>query len=176
MIGSATAGHFESTKTCSWKGAHIEDVLYYFEDSRIYNHADQCCSSIGRVRARAIQHPVLPRCAAHHTTGAVFLVACAFLPLSEVLVSSLENRFPVQRGDILPPAGIIVLGGATDENVEAARGQVTLTDAGERLITGAITGAEARKKTSASENASDRLLIAPCCLRSGGSGPWKPAN
>ena len=110
------------------------------------------------------------------TTGAVFLVACAFLPLSGVLVSSLENRFPVQRGDILPPAGIIVLGGATDENVEAARGQVTLTDAGERLITGAITGAEARKKKSASENASDRLLIAPCCLRSRGSGPWKPAN
>jgi uncharacterized SAM-binding protein YcdF (DUF218 family) len=33
--------------------------------------------------------------------------------------------------------GIIVLGGSTDELIEDARGQVTLTDAGERLTTGA---------------------------------------
>jgi len=71
------------------------------------------------------------------TIGAVFLFALAFLPLSAIFVAPLENRFPLPRGDIASPAGIIVLGGATDEYIEDARGQVTLTDAGERLTTGA---------------------------------------
>ena len=71
------------------------------------------------------------------TIAAIFLFALAFLPLSAIFVAPLENRFPLPRGDIASPAGIIVLGGATDEYIEDARGQVTLTDAGERLTTGA---------------------------------------
>jgi uncharacterized SAM-binding protein YcdF (DUF218 family) len=71
------------------------------------------------------------------TAGAILLVALAFLPLAAILIAPLENRFPLPRGDIPAPAGIIVLGGSTDEHIEAARGQVTLTDAGERLTTGA---------------------------------------
>lgn len=71
------------------------------------------------------------------TAGAVLLFALAFLPLSAILVAPLENRFPLPRGNFAPPAGIIVLGGATDEYIEDARGEVTLTDAGDRLTTGA---------------------------------------
>jgi uncharacterized SAM-binding protein YcdF (DUF218 family) len=71
------------------------------------------------------------------TVGAVFLFALAFLPLSAIFVAPLENRFPLPRGDNPLPAGIIVLGGATDERIEEARGEVTFTDAGERLTAGA---------------------------------------
>jgi uncharacterized SAM-binding protein YcdF (DUF218 family) len=71
------------------------------------------------------------------TVGAVLLVALGFLPLSAILVAPLEDRFPLPRGEIGSPAGIIVLGGSTDEHIEDARGKVTLTDAGERLTTAA---------------------------------------
>ncbi|MEA2839714.1 MAG: hypothetical protein QOF41_1044 [Methylobacteriaceae bacterium] len=71
------------------------------------------------------------------TAGVIFLFALAFLPLSAILVAPLENRFPLPRGDIGAPTGIVVLGGSTDEHIEEARGQVTLTDAGERLTAGA---------------------------------------
>jgi uncharacterized SAM-binding protein YcdF (DUF218 family) len=71
------------------------------------------------------------------TIGGVLLFALAFLPLAAIFVAPLENRFPLPRGDMAPPTGIIVLGGGTDEYIEDARGQVTLNDAGERLTTGA---------------------------------------
>ena len=71
------------------------------------------------------------------TMGAVLLFALAFLPLSAIFVAPLEGRFPSPRGNIPAPTGIIVLGGATDERIEEARGEVTFTDAGERLTTGA---------------------------------------
>ena len=71
------------------------------------------------------------------TVGAILLFALAFLPLSALFVAPLENRFPLPRGELSSPAGIIVLGGSSDEHIEDARGQVTLTDAGARLTTGA---------------------------------------
>jgi uncharacterized SAM-binding protein YcdF (DUF218 family) len=70
------------------------------------------------------------------TAGAVLLFALAFLPLPAILVAPLEDRFPLPPRDMTPPAGIIVLGGGTDEHIGEARGQVTLTDAGERLTAG----------------------------------------
>jgi uncharacterized SAM-binding protein YcdF (DUF218 family) len=69
--------------------------------------------------------------------GALVLFALAFLPLSAIFVAPLEDRFPLPRSDIPLPSGIIVLGGATDERIEEARGEVTFTDAGERLTAGA---------------------------------------
>lgn len=52
-----------------------------------------------------------------------------------LLMRALENRFPAvePKG---PVAGIIVLGGAVDEFVTAARGPVGLTEAGERMSEG----------------------------------------
>lgn len=57
-------------------------------------------------------------------------------PLPELAVRSLENRFPQPQVEADAIAGIIVLGGATDDGVVAeARGQVGLNDAAERLTT-----------------------------------------
>jgi uncharacterized SAM-binding protein YcdF (DUF218 family) len=61
--------------------------------------------------------------------GAILLT-----PLPELAVRGLENRFPQRAVDPQAVAGIIVLGGATDDGaVAAARGQPVLTGAAERL-------------------------------------------
>jgi len=59
----------------------------------------------------------------------------AILPLAPLLEGPLENHFPQP---VLPPRvdGVIVLGGAENPATSAARGQVVLNGAGERLLTG----------------------------------------
>jgi uncharacterized SAM-binding protein YcdF (DUF218 family) len=64
--------------------------------------------------------------------AAAGLLALAVLPIGSWLASPLENRFP------LPPLparvdGIIVLGGAVDAELSAARGQPALNEAAERM-------------------------------------------
>jgi uncharacterized SAM-binding protein YcdF (DUF218 family) len=64
------------------------------------------------------------------------LFALAVLPVGAWLALPLENRFPV------PPEpsrvdGIVVLGGAINPVLSAARGQVALNDAAERMTTAA---------------------------------------
>lgn len=62
--------------------------------------------------------------------------AIAATPLPEFAVRSLENRFPQPQLRAEAIAGIIVLGGATDDGAVAAdRGQISLGDAVERLTT-----------------------------------------
>src|SRR3546814_10269729 len=54
-------------------------------------------------------------------------------PLPELAVRSLENRFPVPAVAAEAVAGIVVLGGSTDDGaVAAARGQPLLNGAAER--------------------------------------------
>ena len=66
------------------------------------------------------------------------LVACGSLPGGRRMLRPLEDRFPAPALDDSPaPAGIVVLGGAIDQVVGAARGQVTMGDAGTRLTAGA---------------------------------------
>ncbi|MGE5203855.1 MAG: YdcF family protein, partial [Acidobacteriota bacterium] len=72
------------------------------------------------------------------TAAAVGFLALTVLPVGEWLLLPLENRF-------VPPAslparvdGIVVLGGAVDENVTEVRGQIQLSEAGERLVIGAL--------------------------------------
>ena len=69
------------------------------------------------------------------TFTAVIVVVVAILPLSDLILFPLENRFPVPK--ILPNQidGIIVLAGAEDISVTSARGQPSLHSGGERLIT-----------------------------------------
>ncbi|MGF1592954.1 MAG: YdcF family protein [Kiloniellaceae bacterium] len=63
--------------------------------------------------------------------GAILLT-----PLPELALRSLENRFPVVAPVPQQVAGIIVLGGATDDGaIAAARGQPGLNAAAERLTT-----------------------------------------
>lgn len=68
----------------------------------------------------------------------LLLLACGALPLGAAVVRPLEDRFPRAPADLPEPAGIIVLGGSTDEVVTAARGRVTIASGAER-ITEAVT-------------------------------------
>lgn len=62
--------------------------------------------------------------------------AIVLTPLPELAVRSLENRFPQPAVDGTAIAGIIVLGGATDDGAVAeARGQAAINGAAERLTT-----------------------------------------
>lgn len=68
--------------------------------------------------------------------AAVGMLLAAFSPLSALLLRPLEDRFPRLPDDAPAPAGILVLGGALDEDLGAARGEPTLTEAAARLTAG----------------------------------------
>ncbi len=67
------------------------------------------------------------------------LIAAGLLPAGNLLMRPLEDRFPQPA---LPqdfrPAGIIVLGGAIDQVIGQARGQVTISESATRLTEGAV--------------------------------------
>lgn len=69
--------------------------------------------------------------------GLGFLALMTFAPLGAALLRPLEDRFPPPAAGMPAPDGIIVLGGATDEGIGAARGVVALNEAAERMTAGA---------------------------------------
>jgi uncharacterized SAM-binding protein YcdF (DUF218 family) len=66
-------------------------------------------------------------------TSLVLLAVAGFSPLGNVLILTLEQRFPACNPAGQPPAGIVVLGGAIMPAVSAARGTVALNGAAERI-------------------------------------------
>jgi uncharacterized SAM-binding protein YcdF (DUF218 family) len=64
---------------------------------------------------------------------AIALLVCAVLPLGAWLASPLENRFPPPRPMPDRVDGIVMLGGAIDPVLSAARGQATLNGAAGRV-------------------------------------------
>jgi len=93
--------------------------------------------------------------------GILLTIAMTTLPLGHWLLQPLEDRFPRAR---LPTdvAGIVVLGGAADAALSAARGQPVVGEAAERLF--AMAGLAKRYP--------EAILIF-----TGGSGdPWNPAD
>ena len=68
----------------------------------------------------------------------VILIAAATLPLGVLLITPLEDRFPLPPPDLPPPEGIIVLGGAINASASAARGQTIFDEGGERLTEAVI--------------------------------------
>jgi uncharacterized SAM-binding protein YcdF (DUF218 family) len=69
------------------------------------------------------------------TFGAALLLLAGLSPLGNALILPLEDRFP--RADLdapPPPTGFIILGGAEDRLVGAARGAPALNEAAERLL------------------------------------------
>jgi uncharacterized SAM-binding protein YcdF (DUF218 family) len=67
-------------------------------------------------------------------TGASALLVCGLLPVSDLLIAPLENRFPraeLER-DTRPPAGVIILGGAEDARATPPRELAGLNEAAER--------------------------------------------
>jgi uncharacterized SAM-binding protein YcdF (DUF218 family) len=64
----------------------------------------------------------------------LLIAAIGVLPLWVGLTLPLENRFPPWNPSEGKPDGIIVLGGTISPQISAARGQITLTEAGQRIV------------------------------------------
>ncbi len=71
-------------------------------------------------------------------TAILVLLAVAFLPVSALLMAPLEDRFPQPPADLKPPYGIVVLGGAVNDDMSAARGQTIFDEGGERITEAVI--------------------------------------
>jgi uncharacterized SAM-binding protein YcdF (DUF218 family) len=63
----------------------------------------------------------------------ILIAAIGVLPVGNALILPLEERFPPWHPVQGTPAGVIVLGGAIYPEISAARGQVSLDEAAERL-------------------------------------------
>lgn len=78
-------------------------------------------------------------------SGQLLAFACLALllvvgaaPLGALAIAPLENRFPAPPADLPAPYGIVVLGGAIDDDISRARGQTTFDEGAERLTETAI--------------------------------------
>lgn len=67
----------------------------------------------------------------------VLLALGAYTPIGALLLRPLEDRFPLPGPNLSAPAGIIVLGGETDDELSAARHLPILAPQAGRLTTGA---------------------------------------
>jgi uncharacterized SAM-binding protein YcdF (DUF218 family) len=65
------------------------------------------------------------------------IVVLGISPLSRVVFHLLESRFPPWDASGGAPTGFIILGGSIDPDISAARNEVSLTDAAERLTVAA---------------------------------------
>ena len=74
-------------------------------------------------------------------TSLVLIAVAGLSPLGNALILPLEQRFPPWDASRGPPDGIVVLGGAITPDVSAARGEVALNEAAERITVTAELGA-----------------------------------
>ncbi len=70
-------------------------------------------------------------------TSVVLIAIAGLSPLGNALILPLEQRFPPWDASRGPPVGIVVLGGAISPEVSAARGEVALNEAAERIVAAA---------------------------------------
>ncbi|MBS0529528.1 MAG: YdcF family protein [Proteobacteria bacterium] len=70
------------------------------------------------------------------TAGIVALLIFGYSPLSNVLLLALSERFPAWHFDGHEPDGIIILGGAIQPEISAARNAVEVDGSAERIIGG----------------------------------------
>ena len=66
-------------------------------------------------------------------TSVVLLAIAGLSPLGNILILPLEQRFPVWDAARGAPDGIVVLGGAVTPDIAAARNDVALNEAAERM-------------------------------------------
>ena len=79
-------------------------------------------------------------------TSLVLIAIAGLSPLGNALILPLEQRFPPWDASRGPPDGIVVLGGAISPDVSAARGNVALNEAAERIT---VTAELARRYPNA---------------------------
>jgi uncharacterized SAM-binding protein YcdF (DUF218 family) len=77
-----------------------------------------------------------PRALALGSAGGLLLVSLA--PVGALLIEPLEDRFPQPPADMPAPYGIVILGGAIDDEASAARGQTIFDEGASRLTEAAI--------------------------------------
>lgn len=70
-------------------------------------------------------------------TAIVLLAIFGFSPFGNLLLYSLESRFPSWNADLGAPDGIIVLGGPIDADLSAEHGVPVVRSAADRIIAGA---------------------------------------
>jgi uncharacterized SAM-binding protein YcdF (DUF218 family) len=80
------------------------------------------------------------------TASIVLFAGFGLLPLGKMLIEPLEDRFPPWNAARGAPDGIVVLGGAIDPELAAARGAPDLNEAAERIT---VVAELARKYPSA---------------------------
>lgn len=68
----------------------------------------------------------------------LLLLLIGIAPFGAALLIPLEGRFPAPPGDLPPPYGIVILGGAIDDEMSRARGQTILDEGAARLTEAAI--------------------------------------
>jgi uncharacterized SAM-binding protein YcdF (DUF218 family) len=66
--------------------------------------------------------------------GIALLLLAGYSPLGNVLLLTLSERFPAWQADGRAPDGIVVLGGAIDSEVSAARHSLELDNSAERIF------------------------------------------
>ena len=69
------------------------------------------------------------------TFGILLLLIFGYSPAGNVLLLALTERFPAWQSDGRDPDGIIILGGAVDQESSAARGSIEMNGASERMTT-----------------------------------------
>lgn len=67
--------------------------------------------------------------------GLVFILLVGLLPIGEMLMRPLENRFPADPA-VIAPSGIIILGGGEDGKAMQATGLPGVNEAGDRFLFG----------------------------------------
>ena len=66
------------------------------------------------------------------------LLTIGVAPVGAFLIAPLESRFSAPPSDMPPPYGVVVLGGAIDDDISRARGRVSFDEGGERLTEAAV--------------------------------------
>ena len=70
--------------------------------------------------------------------SALGFVVLGVLPVGTVMMRVLEDRFPQPPANMSAPTGIIVLGGAVNQQVTRFRGLIELTDGADRMTEGVM--------------------------------------
>jgi uncharacterized SAM-binding protein YcdF (DUF218 family) len=89
------------------------------------------------------------------------LILIGVLPVSVWLIRPLEDRFPAPADTMAPPSGIIILGGAIDDEISRARHQVSFGEGAGRLTEAAILARRYRDARIVYSGGSDSLFGRP---------------
>ena len=131
--GDLQSGRPRSGRLSLRRSAH---VLHRLQDAVVLRGAKRP-ADFGRARRRlAFARRRCGRALAFACLAALLLIGVA--PVGSALTRPARGSLPAPPADLPPPYGIIVLGGAIDDEISAARGQTALDEGAARLTEAAI--------------------------------------